>query len=230
MLVLIGLGGLGCPVILSSLTSGVRRMLLVDGDSVSTSNLQRQVLYRGASEGHPKAAAARRFIRARSPATAVECMERDLRPDELPALLSGLPAGAIVLECSDAPAMKFAVNDACLAAGVPAVIGGVVRWSGTVLGVARGHACYRCYFERPPDSRLAPACETVGVLGPAAGVMGGWMAGVAWGLGAAPSAHAGKLHAVDLRTLRPRVLRAHPRAGCPGCDLAPADATEGQAP
>ena len=66
MLVLIGLGGLGCPVILSSLTSGVRRMLLVDGDSVSTSNLQRQVLYRGASEGHPKATAARRFSRSMS--------------------------------------------------------------------------------------------------------------------------------------------------------------------
>ena len=211
MLVLIGLGGLGCPVLLSSLVSGVQRLLLVDGDTVSTSNLQRQVLYRGASEGQPKVLAARRFICARNPTTKVTCMEQHLTEADLPSLLATLPTNAVVLECSDTPTMKFAVNDACLAAGIPAVIGGVVQWSGTVLGVSPGQACYRCYFEEPPDSRLAPACETVGVLGPAAGLMGGWMTGVAWGLRADPPSHAGKLHAVDLRSFHPRMLRAPPR-------------------
>ena len=69
LLVLLGLGGLGCPAILASISSGIPRMLLVDGDTVSTSNLQRQVIYRGASEGHSKAHSARRFIQARAPAT-----------------------------------------------------------------------------------------------------------------------------------------------------------------
>jgi adenylyltransferase/sulfurtransferase len=85
------------------------------------------------------------------------------------------------------------------------------------LGIAPGHACYRCYFERPPDARLLHTCETIGVLGPAAGVMGAWMTGVAWGLHTDPSAHAGKLHALDLRTLRPQQLHAPPREGCDGC-------------
>ena len=88
MLVLIGLGGLGCPVLLSSLVSGVQRLLLVDGDTVSTSNLQRQVLYRGASEGQPKVLAARRFICARNPTTKVTCMEQHLTEADLPSLLA----------------------------------------------------------------------------------------------------------------------------------------------
>ncbi len=230
MLVLIGLGGLGCPVLLSSLTSGVERLLLVDGDTVSTSNLQRQVLYRGASEGHPKVLAARRFIHARTPTTEVACVEQNLTESDLASLIATLPTDAVVLECSDTPTMKFAVNDACLTAGIPAVIGGVVQWRGTVLGVAPGQACYRCYFEEPPDPHLAPACETVGVLGPAAGLMGGWMTGVAWGLHADPPAHAGKLHAVDLRSLQPRMLRARPRADCPSCGDLPTAIAEARTP
>lgn len=239
--VIIGVGGLGCPAILGLLGAGVRRFVLVDHDRVSRSNLQRQVLFREASEGTLKVDAAAGFIATRAPHITVR-----REPTPLPAracatrlreVVGGHHAPSVVLECTDSPAMKFAVNDACLQLQVPAIIGGVVGWTGRVMTVRPGHACYRCYFEAPPPSALAPSCDAVGVMGSAAGVVGAIMAAHAVAAltgtdppprGPAP-AHdaAGRLTAIDLRTLAPRHLGALPRPGCPACapgDAAPRDA------
>ena len=219
--VVLGVGGLGCPAVLALLAAGVRDFVLVDGDRVDTSNLQRQVLFCGADAGRPKTEAARTFILQRAPDAHVECVDRALVFDEVEDWIAALDAEQLVFECTDAPGLKFAVNDACVHLGRPVVIGGVLGWIGRVLGVAPGRACYRCYFEAPPPRNLAPSCATAGVLGAAAGVMGAWMAAVGHGLRSDPQVHGGRLYAMDLVRLRPQVLHSAPRERCPACQRAP---------
>ncbi len=212
----LGAGGLGCPALLGLLGSGAAEITIVDRDVVDASNLHRQVLYSVAEVGMAKVEAAALRLRTRDPGLRVRPLQLRLGADNLDALLAAQPAGTVVLECSDAPALKFMVNDACLAHGLPLVIGGVQRWRGQVQAVVRGHACLRCMFEAPPPPELQESCSAVGVMGPAAGLLGYWMAHLAVALHNT-AAVAGELWAIDTRTLAPQVLRPRPRAGCPAC-------------
>ena len=212
----LGAGGLGCPALLGLLGSGAAEITIVDDDVVDASNLHRQVLYSVAEVGMAKVEAAALRLRTRDPGLRVQPLRLRLDADSLATLLIAQPRGTVVLECSDAPALKFMVNDACLAHGLPLVVGGVQRWRGQVQAVVHGHACLRCMFEAPPPPELQESCSAVGVMGPAAGLLGYWMAHLAVALHTG-AAVAGELWAVDTRTLAPQVLRPRPRAGCSAC-------------
>jgi len=212
----LGAGGLGCPALLGLLAGGADALTIVDHDVVDATNLHRQVLYTTADVGMAKVEAARLRLRGRRPALQVQPLRLRLDADNLGPLLAAAPPGTIVLECSDQPGLKFLVNDACLAHGLPLVLAGVQRWRGQVQAVVRGHACLRCMFEAPPPPELAEPCSAVGVMGPAAGLLGYWMAHLAMALRAG-STCAGELWAIDARSLEPQVLRPRPRPGCPAC-------------
>jgi adenylyltransferase/sulfurtransferase len=163
-----------------------------------------------------KVEAASMRLRGRRPDLKIQPLRLRLDEHNLGPLLAAQPADTIVLECSDQPGLKFLVNDACLARGLPLVLAGVQRWRGQVQAVVRGHACLRCMFEAPPPPELAEPCSAVGVMGTAAGLLGYWMAHLALALRAG-SACAGELWAIDARTLAPQVLHPQPRPGCPAC-------------
>lgn len=212
----LGAGGLGCPALLGLLGSDAAKITIVDHDVVDASNLHRQVLYSVAEVGMAKVEAAAMRLRGRAPALRVHPLRVRLTADNLGALLDAQARDTVVLECSDAPALKFMVNDACLARGLPLVIGGVQRWRGQVQAVVRGQACLRCIFEAPPPPEMQESCSAVGVMGAAAGLLGFWMAHMAVALHAG-AAVAGELWAIDTRTLVPQVLRPRPRVGCSAC-------------
>lgn len=215
----LGAGGLGCPALFGLVAGGAAEIAVVDCDVVDATNLHRQVLYDLGDVGARKVDAAARRLRARAPGLRVEPI--DLRLDErtLPALLAAQPAGTVVLECSDQPDLKFMVNDVCLDLGLPLALGGVQRWGGLAMAVARGGACLRCVFEDAPPPELAPSCAAVGVLGGAAGLLGYLVAHLAAALHGGSDV-AGTLVALDLRDLRPQQIRPRPRRGCRGCDPA----------
>lgn len=217
--VVLGAGGLGCPALLGLVGAGAREIVVVDCDRVDATNLHRQILYDLGDVGARKVDAAARRLRARAPALRVEPV--DLRLDErtLPALLAAQPAGTIVLECSDGPDLKFLTNDTCLDLGLGLALGGVQRWGGLAMAVARGGACLRCVFESAPPPELAPSCAAVGVLGVAAGTLGYLVAHLAAALCSGADV-AGTLMALDLRDPRPQQIRPRARVGCPGCDPA----------
>ena len=214
--VVLGAGGLGCPALLALSAAGARRAIVVDPDHVEAHNLQRQVLYDVGDVGAAKAeAAAQRLRRARPEGMVVEARVLALRPETVPAFVASLPAAAIVLECTDQPRLKFAVNDACVARDVPLVVGAALGWRGQALAVRAGGACYRCVYEAPPPDDEIPRCDQAGVIGSGVGHVGMLMAHLALRLAAGDDAVAGQLVAVDL--LRAAVQRLAPRrrAGCP---------------
>lgn len=212
----LGAGGLGCPALLGLVAAGASEITIVDDDVVDASNLQRQVLFSVAEVGMAKVDAAAHGLRRRAPGLIVHPLRLRLNAQRLDALLSTQPADTVVLECSDAPALKFMVNDACLAHGLPLVIAGVQRWRGQVQAVVRGQACMRCMFEAPPPLELQESCSAVGVMGAAAGLLGFWMAHLAVCLHAG-AAVAGELWAIDTRSLTPQGMRPAPRPGCSAC-------------
>jgi adenylyltransferase/sulfurtransferase len=213
----VGAGGLGCPALLSLAASRAARITVIDHDRVEASNLQRQVLYDVTMVGMAKATAASHQLRRRHPDLPITAETRRLSPKQADAWVAGLPRDSVVLECTDQPALKFALNDACLRHGVSLVIGAALGWTGQVLGVRAGSACYRCIYEQPPPEASLPTCESAGVVGPAVGHVGAVMASLAWGMVSSPDETAGRLLTIDLRTAQVRSLAPRPRVSCPAC-------------
>lgn len=213
--VVIGAGGLGCPALLALSSAGATRAIVVDHDRVETHNLQRQVLYDVGDVGALKAEVAARRLLHTPGGLRVEPRAERIEPSAVPAFVASLPSAAIVLECTDQPALKFAFNDACLAQGVPLVVGAALRWNGQALAVRPGGACYRCVYESPPPAELVPRCDEAGVIGAGVGHIGMLMAHLALRLAEGDDTVAGQLWAVDLLQARIQRLAPRPRAGCP---------------
>jgi adenylyltransferase/sulfurtransferase len=166
---LIGAGGLGCPLALYLSAAGVGQLGLVDDDVVDASNLQRQVLYATGDVGRPKVEVASERIRALNPD--VEVVTHQLRLDSSNALEIFEPYDVIVDGTDNFPT-RYLSNDACVLLGKPNVYGSIFRFEGqaTVFDSREG-PCYRCLFPAPPPPGAAPSCEEGGVLGVLPGII-----------------------------------------------------------
>jgi adenylyltransferase/sulfurtransferase len=210
----IGAGGLGGPVALALAAAGAGRLVLCDHDVVELGNLQRQIQFTARDLGRRKVdALAGELVRRGFPAARIDAVPARFEP----ALLDGVD---VVVEGTDDPPTKFAVNDAAVARGLPFAIGAVERYSGQVLAALPGRtACYRCLFEDPPAADQAPTCADAGVLGAAVGAVGGLLAGAALLLATGDATSAGELWVLDDLTSRlpPRRVRYNRRRDCTAC-------------
>lgn len=171
----VGAGGLGCPVLLYLAAAGVGHLTIVDDDRVSLDNLQRQVLYLTSDIGLPKAEVAAARLRERNPHIEVEAVPTRLRVDRA---LEWVSRHDVVLDCTDNFPARYLLNDACVLADRPLVYGALFRWEGQVSvfhalrpdGV-RGPN-YRDLYPHPPTGGWALSCAEAGVLGALAGVVG----------------------------------------------------------
>jgi molybdopterin/thiamine biosynthesis adenylyltransferase len=211
----VGAGGLSCPVLSVLAASGAHHFTIVDDDAVDTSNLHRQVLYTERDVGRLKADAACETLRNLHPGRvdARSVIDR-FAPDNAAQLVEG---HTLVIDGSDNFATKFLVADAAKLAGVPSVHAGVVRFAGWALGVSPFHgACLRCVFEDIPRG-MPETCAVAGVLGPVVGVLGGVQALLAVDLARDAGRHGSRLWTFDAKTA---VLRSRPvlrRMDCPLC-------------
>ncbi len=220
---LVGMGGLGSAAAPMLAAAGVGTLGLVDGDTVSLSNLQRQTLYTTADIGRPKVEAAAERLGGLNPEVTLRrhCVMLDV--DTASALVEGYD---LVLDGTDDFATRFAVNAACVEAGRPLVSGAIERWTGQVgvfaAGLTRGRPlaerepCYRCLTpELPPG---AETCARVGVVGALAGVVGAMMAleTVKW-ITHAGQPLAGRLLIYDALAAETRTVRLSPDPACPVC-------------
>ncbi|HEX8470346.1 MAG TPA: molybdopterin-synthase adenylyltransferase MoeB [Brevundimonas sp.] len=163
---IVGAGGVGGPASLYLAAAGVGTIGLVDADTVSLSNLQRQIQFATTDIGRPKVAASAERLGAINPHVVLRTHAVMLAADTAAALIADYD---IVLDGTDDFATRFAVNAACVMAGVTLVSGALGRWDGQV-AVFEGRPCYQCLVsEAPPD---AETCSRVGVIGALAGVIG----------------------------------------------------------
>ena len=163
---IVGAGGVGGPAALYLAAAGVGTLGLIDADTVAVSNLQRQILFSTADVDRPKVEAGAERLTALNPHVRVETHPLALTAENASAVIAGHD---VVLDGTDDFHTRFAVNAACVAAGVPLVSGALGRWNGQV-GVFSGRPCYQCLVpESPPDTET---CARVGVVGALAGVIG----------------------------------------------------------
>jgi len=212
----IGAGGLGSPIALYLAAAGVGTLGLVDDDTVSLSNLQRQILFKTEDMGRPKTQAAAEALTALNPGVTIQTHAVRLTAANAKDLIG---AYDIVADGSDNFETRFLVNDTCVALKKTLVFSAVTEFEGQ-LATFKPHAgdypCYRCLNpDLPPPGAIAN-CSEIGVLGAAAGVMGSLaalemlkeIAGIGEGL-------AGKLLVYEALTARFRTIILRPDPACP---------------
>jgi adenylyltransferase/sulfurtransferase len=218
----IGAGGLGSPVILYLAAAGVGTIGLVDFDTVSLSNLQRQIAHRTVDVGRLKTDSARDAAQAINPGVIIEPHPVRLTVENALDLIGRYD---IVADGSDNFATRFLINDACFFAKKTLVSAAVTEFDGQ-LATYKPHAgdypCYRCLFPEPPPPGTAPSCSETGILGAAAGVMGTLQAlemmKEILGIG---DSLAGQLLIYDALSTRFRTVRVRRDSACALCGHAP---------
>lgn len=215
----VGAGGLGCPVALYLGASGVGRLTIADGDVVDLTNLQRQIGHATASVGKNKAESLAASVRAINPEISVHIVAGRL---EGHVLREAVKAVDLVIDASDNFATRHAVNRACVAARKPLVSGAAIGFSGqlAVFDATRADSpCYHCLF---PDHADEPElrCAEAGVLSPLVGTIGAMQATEAlkW-LAGAGKPLTGRLLLWDALQAEARVMNVPRDPACPVCGV-----------
>ncbi|WMX17238.1 MULTISPECIES: molybdopterin-synthase adenylyltransferase MoeB [unclassified Aureispira] len=170
----IGAGGLGCPILQYLAAAGVGKIGVIDADVLEESNLQRQILYTVADIGVNKALAAQKRLVALNPLIEVLAYPYAL---EVSNALELFEQYDLVVDGTDNFATRYMVNDACIITNKPLVYGSIFKFEGQVAVFNyQGGPSYRCLFPNPPAPGEVPNCSEVGVLGVLPGVIGAMQA------------------------------------------------------
>jgi len=168
--VVVGAGGLGSPVLMYLAAAGVGRIGIIDSDEVTTSNLQRQLLYVTDDITRPKAEAAAEKLRHMNPHPEVTAWAVRFTAENAASMLSGFD---VAVDCSDNYSTRYILSDATLKAGIPMVYGAVREFMGQAsVFNYRGGPSYRDLY--PEEMHLASGEKPgpPGVLGPLPGIIG----------------------------------------------------------
>jgi molybdopterin-synthase adenylyltransferase len=219
---LVGMGGLGCPAALYLAAAGVGELVLADGDRVELSNLQRQVLFNEGDIGRLKVEAAAQALARSNPHVQLRTLPERLAGERLAAAVG---AATVVLDGSDNFATRHAVNRACVEADRPLVSAAAVRFEAqfAVFDPTDPQGpCYACLYPEaePGEADEAPAerCEQAGVVGPLVGMMGSLQALAAIRLvTGAGGKMSGNLLLFDALSLEWQRLRLPRDPQCPVC-------------
>lgn len=222
---LIGLGGIGSPVLQYLAAAGVGYLRLIDSDRVDLSNLQRQTIYQEHDVGQPKNEMAAGWVHGFDSRIEVEDGGARIDPDNADSYIA---ATDLVIDGTDNFATRLAVSDACVRQGIPLTSAALGRFQGQIANFA-GHlpdqSCYRCFVGDALDGEDCDTCAADGVLGAMAGIVGCFAAMQAIrvlvaGHAAIGDPQWGRLHVFDglgpsLRTLT--IARDPACRACSGC-------------
>ncbi|MCK4911847.1 MAG: molybdopterin-synthase adenylyltransferase MoeB, partial [Thermodesulfovibrionales bacterium] len=168
---IVGAGGLGCPIGYYLAAAGVGTIALVDDDVVELSNLQRQIAHSVKTLGKLKVESAKDTFEGLNPDCKVLPLNMRLSKDNTLDLLRDYD---VIVDGSDNFPTRYLVNDACVMLGKPLVSGAILKFEGQAMTIVPGEGpCYRCLFEEMPPAGLVPSCQEAGVLGVMPGVIGG---------------------------------------------------------
>ncbi|MDP3677229.1 MAG: HesA/MoeB/ThiF family protein [Novosphingobium sp.] len=224
---LVGLGGIGSPVLQYLAAAGVGRLTLIDDDTVDVSNLQRQTIFAQADVGRSKTEVAANWLRVFDAAIEVAVQPIRIGADNAARALDGT---TLVLDGCDNFATRLAVSDACVCLKIPLVSAAVGRFQGQVgafAGQLADQPCYRCFVGDAFDAEDCDSCAEDGMLGAMAGWAGTFAALqavrailAAAGVGGMGDPQFGKLHVLDGLAPSLRTLRIAKDPACRGCSAA----------
>ncbi|MFT4929343.1 MAG: molybdopterin/thiamine biosynthesis adenylyltransferase [Phenylobacterium sp.] len=169
---IIGLGGLGCPAALYLGAAGIGQLILADGDKVETSNLQRQIMYKANHVGADKSASAEKSLYGLNSLVTVEAFNHHVDAANIAALVK---KADVVVDCTDNFATRHLINQTCYQQSKTLISGAAIRGEGQLMVFDFGHdpnsPCYNCVF---PQSAEGPTlnCQNSGVFGPVLGIIG----------------------------------------------------------
>ncbi len=167
---MVGAGGLGCPILQYLTAAGVGTIGILDFDRVEESNLQRQILYDSTDIGKRKVDVAHQKLQLQNPLVQFKIYPQRLDQTNALEILKDYD---IIVDGSDNFETRYLVNDACVMLGKPLVFGAIFKFDGQVsVFNYEGSATYRCLFPEPPEVGTMPNCAEIGVLGVLPAIIG----------------------------------------------------------
>jgi sulfur-carrier protein adenylyltransferase/sulfurtransferase len=166
----IGAGGLGCPVLQYLAAAGIGTLGIIDFDVVEESNLQRQILFGSSSLGMNKALAAKFRLEDLNSTITLKAYPEKLTSNNALELFKSYD---LVVDGTDNFTTRYLINDAAIITNKPVIYGAIYKFEGqvSVFNYQNGPS-YRCLFPTPPKEGTVPNCSEVGVLGVLTGIIG----------------------------------------------------------
>ncbi|MFZ5989203.1 MAG: HesA/MoeB/ThiF family protein [Bacillota bacterium] len=216
----VGAGGLGSPVLLYLAAAGVGNIGIVDFDSVTVSNLNRQVIHFTNDIGSRKTDSAEKKIKRLNPEINVIKHNTKISIDNAEEIITGYD---VVVDATDNFTARYIVSDCCFFLKKSLVEGAATGYEGIIMTIIPGKTpCYRCLYPKPPEDGVIPTCNDTGILGAITGVIGSLQAleviKMLTGLG---ELVAWKLLTYDLMSAGFREIKWKKRDNCPLCGKEP---------
>lgn len=213
-IVLIGVGGLGCAAAQYLVSSGIGKLTLCDFDTVTASNLSRQILYNADDLDRDKVEAATDALHKLNPDIQLDSVATRMGDKDMQALFPGCD---LVIDASDNYGTRLAVNRNCLELKIPSVMASCIRMEGQIMFLRPdlpNQPCYRCAYGEAPDT--LEDCPGAGIFAPVAGITGASAAYFALSLMAGLQAPAG-LHLFDAANWQWQTLKINKNSNCKDC-------------
>lgn len=171
---IIGAGGLGCPILQYLATSGIGTLGIVDFDQVELHNLHRQILYAEDTVGTPKVVSAKASLERLNPNVDYLIFEVKLTSENAEKIVSKFD---VIVDGCDNFTTRYLVNDTCVKLGKPLIYGSILKFEGQIAVFNhKGSKNLRDLFPLPPNPEDVPNCSLNGVLGTLPGIIGTMMA------------------------------------------------------
>ena len=213
---IIGMGGLGCPAAMYLAAAGVGHLIIADDDVVELTNLQRQIAHSQANLGEPKVESARATLAGLNPKVKITALNKRLLGAKLDEAVS---QADLVVDACDNFTTRFAINRSCVKYSKPLVSGAAIRMEGQVAVFDSRQAdspCYECLYQAGDDADAS--CASNGVMAPLVGIIGAVQAMEAIKLLAGVGQPlVGRLLLLDATTMQWREMRLPRDKQCKAC-------------
>jgi len=215
---IVGMGGLGCPAAMYLAAAGVGHLIIADDDLVELTNLQRQVAHSQSMIGEPKVVSAQQTLLGLNPDLKITALQKRLEGSELS---EAVARADLIVDACDNFTTRFAINSACIEHGKPLVSGAAIRMEGQVAVFDSRNPtspCYQCLYSQGDDENAS--CSENGVMAPLVGIIGAVQAMEAikllTGIGESLT---GRLLLLDASTLQWREMRLPRDSNCGACGV-----------
>ena len=168
-ILVVGMGGLGCPVAQYLISSGIGYLTLMDSDTVELSNLSRQPLYSEKDIGKFKVDIAKEKLSQINPNAVINVFSNELNNENALEMVSSVD---FVIDCTDNVESRYIMSDICMSSEKPLIHGGIRAFEGHVGVFLPGSGYYRSMYPNPPNPESIEDCSTTGVLSSFVGWVG----------------------------------------------------------